>query len=131
MDKDRFPGKDLIRNGIAGIRDRFSGDDILLVIFLSAVIIMAFILAGFQFIITNIQTLASDFYTGKTVGSLTGLGGAAAVLGIIISIYFVPFITAGGNWFWFFMMGASLVPLSLASVLFMSGRIEQVKIGKL
>ncbi len=92
----------------------------------TAVILMAFILAGFQFAITNIQTLASDLYSGKTVGSLAGLGGAAAVIGIIISIYFVPYITAGGNWFWFFMMGASLVPLSLLSVFIMGGKIEPV-----
>lgn len=96
----------------------------------TAVILMAFILAGFQFAITNIQTLASDLYSGKTVGSLAGLGGAAAVIGIIISIYFVPYITAGGNWFWFFMMGASLVPLSLISVFVMGGKIEPVFTGK-
>lgn len=60
-------------------------------------------------------------YTGKSVGSLAGLGGAAATLGTILSIFFVPVLTAGDNWTPFFIMGASLVPLSLACV-FIFGR---------
>ena len=85
---------------------------------LSAVIIMAFILGGFQFCIVNIQTLASDFHTGKTVGSLAGLGGCAAVLGTIITSFMVPYITTNGNWILFFAMGAVMVPLSVFSVMF-------------
>ena len=83
---------------------------------LIAVILMAFILGGFQFAVVNIQTLASDFHTGKTVGSLAGLGGAAAVLGTIISMFAVPYITAGGNWFLFFAMGTAMLPLSILSI---------------
>ena len=52
-----------------------------------ASIMLMFILGGFQFATTNIQTLPSDFHSGKTMGSLAGFGGASAVLGIIISAY--------------------------------------------
>jgi ACS family hexuronate transporter-like MFS transporter len=83
---------------------------------LVAVIIMAFILAGFQFAIVNIQTLPSDYHSGKTIGSLAGLGGAAAVLGTIVTMFLVPYITSDNNWIFFFVMGALLVPLSIASV---------------
>lgn len=86
----------------------------------SAVLIMTFILGGFQFAIVNIQTLPSDFHAGKTVGSLAGIGGAAAVLGTIITMFLVPYITAGNNWTPFFVMGALLVPLSIASVFIFS-----------
>lgn len=85
---------------------------------LSAVLIMALILGGFQCCIVNIQTLPSDYHAGKTVGSLAGLGGAAAVAGTIITMLLVPYITKGSNWTMFFVMGAILVPLSLASVFF-------------
>ena len=78
------------------------------------------ILGGFQFAIVNIQTLPSDFHSGKTVGSLAGIGGAAAVLGTIATMLLVPYITAGNNWFPFFVMGALLVPLSVASVFIFS-----------
>lgn len=81
-----------------------------------ASIMLMFILGGFQFAMTNIQTLPSDFHSGKTVGSLAGLGGASAVLGIIISTYLVPILTRGGNWTPFFIMGISLVPLTILSV---------------
>jgi ACS family hexuronate transporter-like MFS transporter len=83
---------------------------------LSASIMLMFILGGFQFAITNIQTLPSDFHSGKTVGSLAGLGGASAILGIVLSTYLVPMLTAGGNWIPFFIMGGVLVPLSVLSV---------------
>ena len=86
-----------------------------------AVCCMAIILFGFQFVMNNIQTLASDMYTGKSVGSLAGLGGAAATLGTILSICFIPMLTAGDNWTPFFIMGASLVPISVCCV-FLFGR---------
>jgi MFS transporter, ACS family, hexuronate transporter len=82
---------------------------------LVAVLLMAVILGGFQFSIVNIQTIPSDLHTGKTVGSLAGIGGAAAVLGIIGTMYFVPYITQN-TWLPFFMMGAALVPLCVFSV---------------
>lgn len=93
----------------------------------TAVIIMAFILGGFQFTIVNIQTLPGDFHSGKTVGSLAGLGGASAVLGVIITMLLVPYITTGGNWLLFFVMGGLLIPLCLASVFVFSGKIEHIQ----
>lgn len=83
---------------------------------LSASLMLMLILGGFQFAMTNIQTLPSDFHSGKTVGSLAGLGGASALLGIVISTYLVPILTNGGNWIPFFAMGLLLIPLSLLSV---------------
>ncbi len=90
-----------------------------------AVVCMAVILCGFQFTMNNIQTLCSDLYTGKSVGSLAGLGGAAATIGTIISIFLVPILTAGSNWIPFFIMGALLVPLSLGCIFLFGGKIEQ------
>lgn len=90
-----------------------------------AVVMMAFILGGYQFVMTNIQTLASDLQTGKAVGSLAGLGGASAVLGTIVSILLVPYLTQSGIWTQFFVLGAALVPASLVCVFLFGGRIEQ------
>jgi MFS transporter, ACS family, hexuronate transporter len=82
----------------------------------TATLMLMFILGGFQFAMTNIQTLPSDFHSGKTVGTLAGMGGASAVLGIAISTYLVPMLTRGGNWIPFFAMGVLLVPLTILSV---------------
>ncbi len=93
---------------------------------LSASILLMLILGGFQFAITNIQTLPSDYHSGKTVGSLAGLGGASAILGIILSTYLVPILTQGGNWIPFFIMGIVLIPLSVISVLFFASDTNQL-----
>jgi len=89
-----------------------------------AVILMAFVLGGFQFTITNIQTLPSDLHTGKSVGSLAGLGGASAVLGTILAILFAGQIS---SWPLLFGLLAGLVPLSLAAIFITIGKIEQIK----
>lgn len=89
-----------------------------------AVIFMAFVLGGFQFVMTNIQTIPSDLHSGKSVGSLAGLGGASAVLGTIIAILFAQYIT---SWLLLFSLLAALVPLSLLSIFLTAGKIEQIK----
>ncbi len=89
-----------------------------------AVVLMAFVLGGFQFTMTNIQTLPSDLHGGKSVGSLAGLGGASAVLGTILAILFAGQIT---SWPLLFGLLAALVPLSLISIFLTVGKIEQIK----
>lgn len=89
-----------------------------------AVILMAFVLGGFQFTIVNIQTLPSDLHCGKSVGSLAGLGGASAVLGTILAILFAGQIS---SWPLLFGLLAALVPMSLISIYLTVGKIEQIK----
>jgi ACS family hexuronate transporter-like MFS transporter len=91
-----------------------------------AVLSIAVILFGFQAAITNIQTLPSDFFSGKTVGSLAGVSGTSAVLGVIICTQLVPQLTAGGNYTPLFVLGAVLVPLVYLS-LWLGGPVERVK----
>jgi ACS family hexuronate transporter-like MFS transporter len=83
------------------------------------------ILFGFQVVINNIQTLPSDFFSGKSVGSLAGLGGTSAVVGVLITIWLVPILTAT-SYVPFFLMGAMLVPLGVVSVFMFGGTIQRV-----
>ena len=92
---------------------------------LIAVLLIALILFGFQIAIGNIQTLPSDFFSGKSVGSLAGVGGTSAVVGVLITIQLVPIITAQ-SYVPFFVLGALLVPLAILSVWILGGRIEPV-----
>ncbi|MDP2038472.1 MAG: MFS transporter, partial [Ignavibacteria bacterium] len=94
---------------------------------LTAVLLIAVILFGFQVSINNIQTLPSDYLTGKSVGSLAGLGGMSAAFGVVISMLLVPELTKV-SWAPFFIMGALLVPVGLASVYFFSGNIEKIQL---
>ena len=92
---------------------------------LLAVLLMAVILFGFQVAIGSIQTLPSDFYSGKSVGSLAGAGGTAAVVGVLITTWIVPAITET-SYVPFFILGALLVPCAMLSVWTLAGRIEPV-----
>ncbi|GAB3444509.1 MFS transporter [Massilia solisilvae] len=93
---------------------------------LLAVLSIGVILFGFQAAITNIQTLPSDFFSGKTVGTLAGLSGTSAVLGVIICMQLVPELTAGGNYTPFFVLGALLLPLVFIS-LWLGGTVARVQ----
>lgn len=93
---------------------------------LTAVLLIAVILFGFQVAIGNIQTLPSDFFSGKSVGSLAGMGGTSAVVGVLITIWLVPIITAE-SYIPFFLLGAALVPLSVISALVLGGKVEPVQ----
>jgi ACS family hexuronate transporter-like MFS transporter len=88
-----------------------------------AILFMALVLGGFQFFMTNLQTIPSDLHCGKSVGSLAGLGGASAVLGTILAILFASYIT---NWILLFSLLGALVPLSLCSIFLTVGEIKQI-----
>ena len=92
-----------------------------------AVLIMAVILFGFQTAIGNVQTLASDFFGGKSVGTLSGFAGMAAKLGAAGLTYLVPWLTLGGNYTPAFVIGAALAVIALLSIWVLCGRIEPLK----
>lgn len=93
---------------------------------LVAVLLIALILFGFQTAIGNIQTLPSDFFSGASVGSLAGVGGTAAVLGVMLMNWLVPVITQT-TYAPAFIMGALLVPLAVGAVLLLGGTIGPVR----
>ncbi len=93
----------------------------------TAVLIMATILFGFQTAIGNIQTLPSDFFSGKTVGTLAGFAGMAAKLAAAGLTFFVPWLTSGGNYQPVFYIGSALALIALAGVLLLCGKIEPLK----
>jgi ACS family hexuronate transporter-like MFS transporter len=68
-------------------------------------------LFGFQFLINNLQTLPSDYFNGKNVGTVAGMGGTSAVLGTLITTLLVPILTRT-SYISFFILAAVLVPLA-------------------
>jgi len=93
----------------------------------NAVLLMAVILFGFQTAIGNVQTLPSDFYGGKTVGTLAGFAGMAAKLGAVALTSLVPWLTSGGNYTPAFVIGAALALIAMASVWILCPKIEPLK----
>ena len=92
-----------------------------------ALTLMFIILFGFQTAIGNVQTLPSDFYGGKTVGTLAGFAGMAAKLTAFALTLLVPVMTKGANYSSVFILGAILALTAIASILFLCGKIEPLK----
>ena len=90
-----------------------------------AVLTIAAVLFGFQIAIGNIQTLPGDVFHGKSVGSLAGIGGMAAVAGTLITTWLVPVMTQV-SYAPIFILVAALVPVSLVVVWFVTGPVRMV-----
>ena len=90
---------------------------------LFAVLLMAAILFGFQTAVGNIQTLPSDFYSGKSVGSLAGFAGTAAKLAVVGLNTLIPFITVN-SYAPAFAVGAGLAIMTVLSVLILCPNIK-------
>ena len=91
-----------------------------------AVLIMATILFGFQTSIGNVQTLPSDLYSDKAVGSLAGYAGTAAKLAAAGLVWIVPRITTE-SYMPAFIIGVALAVLAVLSVLILIPKIEPLK----
>ena len=78
-------------------------------------------LFGFQFLINNLQTLPSDYFNGKNVGTVSGMGGTAAVAGTIILTFLVPVLTKT-SYTTLFVLAALLVPVSWLCITFVTSK---------
>ena len=78
-------------------------------------------LFGFQFLINNIQTLPADYFNGKNVGTVSGMGGTAAVAGTIILTLLVPVITKT-SYTLLFVLAALIVPLAWICIIFVTSK---------
>jgi ACS family hexuronate transporter-like MFS transporter len=86
-----------------------------------AMVLIGITLFGFQFLIGNIQTLPSDYFNGKNVGTVAGMAGTAAVAGTLLTTWAVPIITKT-SYESFFILAAVLVPLSWISVKYITSK---------
>ncbi len=93
----------------------------------NAVVIMAILLFGFQTAIGNVQTLPSDLFSGKVVGTLAGFAGMAAKLGAFSLTLLVPILTKGGNYTPAFLIGGALALIALAAIWLLCPKIEPLK----
>jgi len=96
-----------------------------------AVALMAVILFGFQTAIGNVQTLPSDLFGGKSVGTLSGFAGMAAKLGAFGLTALVPWLTSGGNYTPAFVIGAALAIITMSSVWILIPKVAPLKSKKI
>lgn len=107
----------------AGILAAFAEDPFV------ALALIALVLFGFQVWINNVQTLPSDFFPGRAVGSVAGLGGVGAGVGamlftlgtgwVVDHFSYVPVLVAAGL----------LAPLGTLVLFALAGKIRRVELG--
>nr|WP_319267129.1 MFS transporter [uncultured Draconibacterium sp.] len=93
---------------------------------LKFVLIVCAVLFGFQFAIGNVQTLPSDFFSGKSVGSLAGLGGMIGVFSVIVMNFVVP-VVAKISYTPIFIAIAAFVPLGVGAIYLFARNIKSVE----
>jgi MFS transporter, ACS family, hexuronate transporter len=86
-----------------------------------AIALMSATLFGFQFLINNLQTLPSDYFNGKHVGTVSGMGGTSAVAGTIILTLLVPSLTKTG-YTTLFVLAALMVPVAWLCITFITSK---------
>lgn len=90
------------------------------------VAVVFFVLFGFQFAISNVQTMPSDFFSGKSVGSLAGLAGMVGVFSVIIMNFIIP-IVAKVSYTPIFITIAIFVPLGVGAIYYFAKDIKSVE----
>jgi ACS family hexuronate transporter-like MFS transporter len=90
---------------------------------------MAVVLFGFQVWVNNLQTLPSDFFPNTAVGSVFGLGGAAAALASILFTWGTGQVVDAFGYTPVFFVAGILGPLGLIVTLWLAGPIGKVAIA--
>jgi MFS transporter, ACS family, aldohexuronate transporter len=104
----------------AGIAAAFAHDAMV------ALGLIGVVLFGFQVWINNVQTLPSDFFSDKAVGSVAGLGGTGAGIGSMIFIFSTGWVVDHFSYVPVLVAAGLLAPLGTLILFVLSGPIRRV-----
>jgi ACS family hexuronate transporter-like MFS transporter len=93
-----------------------------------ALILIGVVLFGFQVWINNVQTLPSDFFPDKSVGSVAGLGGTGAGIGSMIFILSTGWVVDHFSYVPVLVVAGLLAPLGTLVLFLLAGRIEPLSL---
>lgn len=93
-----------------------------------ALALIGVVLFGFQVWINNVQTLPSDFFPDKAVGSVAGLGGTGAGIGSMIFIFSTGWVVDHFSYVPVLVAAGLLAPLGTIVLFALSGRIKRVSL---
>jgi len=108
----------------AGIFAAFTPDS------MTALALIGVVLFGFQVWINNVQTLPSDFYPSKAVGSVAGLGGMGAGIGSMIFIFTTGWVVDNFSYTPILVTAGLLAPLGTLVLFALAGNIKRVPIAE-
>jgi ACS family hexuronate transporter-like MFS transporter len=90
--------------------------------------LIAIVLFGFQAWINNVQTLPSDFFSARAVGSVAGLGGTGAGIGSMIFTFSTGWVVDHFSYTPILVTAGLLAPLGTIVLFALSGRIQRISI---
>ncbi len=96
-----------------------------------ALAMMCFVLFGFQVWINNVQTLPSDFFPDRAVGSVAGLGGTGAGLGAMLFTLATGRVTDTLGYTPILVVAGLLAPIGTVVLFTLAGPIRRVKLKRI
>ena len=97
---------------------------------MSALVLIGVVLFGFQVWINNVQTLPSDFFPSKAVGSVAGLGGTGAGIGSMIFIFSTGWVVDNFSYTPVLVAAGLLAPIGTIILFALAGNISKVHINE-
>jgi MFS transporter, ACS family, hexuronate transporter len=96
----------------------------------AALVLIGVVLFGFQVWINNVQTLPSDFFPSKAVGSVAGLGGTGAGIGSMIFIFSTGWIVDNFSYTPVLVTAGLLAPIGTIVLFVLAGNVGKVPINE-
>lgn len=106
----------------AGIAAAFTPDA------MTALALIGVVLFGFQVWINNVQTLPSDFFPVRAVGSVAGLGGTGAGIGSMIFIFSTGWVVDHFSYTPVLVAAGILAPIGTILLFVLAGNIKKVSL---
>jgi len=106
----------------AGIAAAFTSNS------MTALTLIGVVLFGFQVWINNVQTLPSDFFPSKAVGSVAGLGGTGAGIGSMIFIFSTGWIVDNFSYTPVLVTAGLLAPIGTIVLFTLAGDVRKVQL---
>src|SRR5215203_2939941 len=95
---------------------------------MTALVLIGVVLFGFQVWINNVQTLPSDFYPLKAVGSVAGLGGTGAGIGSMIFIFSTGWVVDNFSYTPVLVTAGLLAPIGTIVLFTLAGDVRKVQL---
>lgn len=106
----------------AGILAAFATDPMV------ALALIGVVLFGFQVWINNVQTLPSDLFPNKAVGSVAGLGGTGAGIGSMIFIFTTGWVVDNFSYTPILIAAGLLAPVGTIVLFALIGRVHKLQL---
>src|SRR6478672_13339722 len=97
---------------------------------MAALALIGVVLFGFQVWINNVQTLPSDFFPTRAVGSVAGLGGTGAGLGSMIFTFGTGWVVDNFSYTPVLVTAGLLAPIGTIVLFVLAGNIKKVAVNE-